>query len=108
MKKTIIFLIFLVLTGYSLYLIAVPQYNHFAFKSDLEELLRITINNDPKKLTENIMNLVEEYAIPIKEEDLYVTWENGFWVKTEWEETVNFFGVYQRTFKFRIDTRKPS
>ncbi len=107
MKKTIIFLIFLVLTGYSLYLAAVPQYNHFAFKSDLEELLRITIRNDPKQFTEDIMNLVAEYNIPIKEDDLYLTWENGFWVKTDWKETVNFFGVYQRTFKFRIDTRKP-
>ncbi len=107
MKKTIIFLIFLVLTGYSLYLAAVPHYNHFAFKSDLEEILRITINNNPKKFIEDIMNLAEEYNIPIKKDNLYITWENGFWVKTNWEETVSFFGVYQKTFKFRIDTRKP-
>jgi hypothetical protein len=107
MKKIIIFLIFLVLTGYSLYLVAVPHYNHFAFKSDLEELLGITISNSPKKFTEEIMNLVEKYNIPIKEDDLYLTWNNGFWVKTDWEETVNFFGVYQKTFKFRINTGKP-
>ncbi|MEE8329997.1 MAG: hypothetical protein V3R54_08720 [Thermodesulfovibrionia bacterium] len=106
MKKTIIFLIFLVLTGYSLYLVAVPHYNHFAFKSDLEELLKITINNDSIRFTENIMNLVEEYNIPIKKDDLYLTWNNGFTVKTDWEETVNFFSLYQKTFKFQIDTRK--
>ncbi|MEF9427196.1 MAG: hypothetical protein L0956_08520 [Candidatus Mariimomonas ferrooxydans] len=106
MRKTIIFLILLVLTGYSLYLVAVPHYNHFAFKSDLEELLGITISHDPKRFTKDIMNLAEEYNIPIKEDDLYVTWENGFTVKTDWEETVNFFSLYQKTFKFRIDTRK--
>ncbi len=103
MKKTVFFLLILGLIGYSLFLVVVPHYNYFAFKSDVGELMRISISN-PRLIKKEIMNLVEKYDIPIKEKDINLRREIRYEVTVSWEETVDFFTLYQKTFEFYIDT----
>lgn len=104
MKKAIFIILILVLTGYSLYLLAIPHYNHFAFKSDSEEILRIIIAQDPIKTKKKIMEIAVQYDIPITEEDVHLTWDRRYSLKVSWMATVNWFGVYQKTFNFDVDT----
>jgi hypothetical protein len=103
MKKTVFFLLILGLIGYSVYLVAAPHYNYFAFKSDVGELMRISIGN-PKQITGKIMNLAEKYDIPIKKEDINLRLQKRYEVTLSWKETVDFFTIYQKTFEFYIDT----
>ncbi len=106
MKKTVFFLLILGLIGYSLFLVVVPHYNYFVFKSDVLELLKIKIADNPIRTTSEIMNLVEKYDIPIKEKDINLRREIRYEVTVSWEETVDFFTLYQKTFEFYIDTSK--
>ena len=108
MKKVILVLLILGIIGYSAYLVAIPHYNYLAFKSDALEFLRISIRNYPEKTKKEIMKIAEEYDIPIEKGDIYLQWnpKKGFLMRVAWVETVDFFGIYQKSFKFQIDTIK--
>ncbi len=103
--KKIFFLLIVGLIAYSLFLIAVPHFNYFAFKSDLNELMRVSISR-PDLITEEIMTLAEKYDIPITEEDIKLRRDEFYSVSVSWEETIDFLTLYQKTFKFHIDTSK--
>ena len=105
MKKTVAFLLIFGIIGYSIYLVAIPHYNYFAFSSDVGEHMRINIYS-PEQVKDDLMQYVEEYDIPINKEDIYLSSERPYKVSISWEETVDFFGLYQKTFEFHIDTRK--
>ena len=104
MIKKVFILSVVVVVVYSLYLAAVPHYRYVAFKSDLKEILRVSVVETPEEVLTKIYNLVEEYKIPVKEEDIELIMDKEYIAILSWQETVNFFNVYQRTFKFYIDT----
>ncbi len=105
MIKKIVFLLVIVLIGYSLFLVAKPHYNHYAFKSDLRERLYVSVGESEKEIMEVILKIAEQYNIPIEEQDIRLHKnEMRYTVVISWEETVNFFNVYQKTFEFHVDT----
>ncbi len=105
MIKKLVFLLVIVLIGYSLFLIVEPQYNSYAFKSDLKERLYVSVGENEKKIMEEILKIAEQYNIPIKEQDIRVHKNERLYTAViSWKKTVNFFNVYQKTFEFHVDT----
>jgi len=105
MKKVIFALVILAIIIYAAYLVAIPHYNYYAFKSDLTAQLKVSIGK-PEETMKEVMNLVEKYDIPIEEKDIILRRDKYYYVITSWTVTVDFFTLYQKTFKFYIDTRK--
>ncbi len=107
MIKKIFFFLVLGLIAYSLFLTTIPNYHYYAFKSDLEETLRVSVTDRPEELMTKILNLAETYKLPIEKKDINLKAKKVYTVTVSWEETVVFFPVYpiyQKTFKFYIDT----
>lgn len=105
MIKKLVFLLVIVLIGYSLFLIAEPHYNHYAFKSDLRDRLSVSVGETEKEIMEEILKIAEQYNIPIEKQDIRLHKnERPYTVVISWEKTVNFFNVYQKTFEFHVDT----
>jgi hypothetical protein len=105
MVKKIIFLLIAGLIIYSAVIIAMPQYNYFAFKSEVKEILILSITEKNMKVNAEIMKLAEQYDIPITEDNI-VLWQKNemYYAKISWEETVSFLGLYEKTFAFYFDT----
>lgn len=105
MVKKIIFLLIAVLIIYSAVIIAIPHYNYYAFKSEVREILRLSITEKNLPLNAEIMKLAEQYDIPITEDNI-VLWQKNeiYYTKISWEETVSFLGLYEKTFEFYFDT----
>jgi hypothetical protein len=106
MTKVIVTILILVLIGYSLYLVAVPHYRYYGFKTDVQEYLRVAIDI-PKRVQSDIYEIASDYNIPIDKGDITITRiEHKIYdVQVSWEETVDFFTLYQKTFYFTFDTR---
>lgn len=105
MIKKFVFLLVIVLIGYSLFLVAGPHYNHYAFKSDLRERLHVSVGEREKEIMEEILKIAEQYNIPIKEQDIRLHKNERYYTAViSWEKKVNFFNVYQKTFEFHVDT----
>jgi len=104
MKKVILILVILGLIGYSAYLVVVPYYNYYGFKSDAEEFLKIKLHPNYNTDKSEIMDIARQYDIPVTEEDLHLTWERRYRLRVSWQVTVDFFTIYQRTFSFSINT----
>ena len=105
MVKKIFFLLIVVLIGYTIFLIARPHYNYYAFKSELREVMKINVTWVEKEVIGEIMKLVEKYNIPVEERDikLYLK-EERFVAETSWDVTVNFLGIYKKTYEFSVDS----
>ena len=104
MVKIIFYLLVLSLLGYSGIQFAVPFYHYEAFKSDLRATIKVSVETPPEELKDKVMNLVDQYKIPLKMRDISFSKNGEYAVKASWEETVNIFDVYQRTFNFHINT----
>jgi hypothetical protein len=107
MLKKLLFFLVLGLIAYSLFLTVVPYYRYYAFKSDLEETLRVNVTDTPEEIMAKVLNLTKQYEIPVEEEDIDLRQENKYVATISWQETVDFFTVYQKTFEFYIDTSSP-
>jgi hypothetical protein len=109
MVKKVFFVIVVILAAYCFYLTFNPNYNYHMFKNELKESLRIVRSIDrPKDVMKRVMRQIQEYDIPIVEEDIELTkLNNQYHVKMYWEETVRYFPfytLYQKTYEFYIDT----
>ena len=108
MVKTVIGLGILGLIIYITVLFGMPIYDYNVFKSDLAEMS--TWDTDVKisdeKFKDRVMKYAEESNIPITKEDI-VLFQDGDLrnIKTSWTETVSLFNIYEKTYKFDIDTR---
>lgn len=107
MVKKTLFLLILALAVYSAILIVRPHYNYYGFKSDLREYLRVNVITFQKGVRAGILDIAENYNIPINEDDIYLKLNGQYNAKISWEETVDFLTLYQKTYKFHIDTSKP-
>lgn len=103
--KKIILLLIAVLIIYSAVIVAIPHYNYFAFKSEVREILKVSITVKNLQLSAEIMKLAEQYDIPITEDNI-VLWQKNeiYYAKISWKETVSFLGLYEKTFEFYFDT----
>jgi hypothetical protein len=87
-------------------MVAEIHYNYWAFKSDVEKYLRVAINI-PKRVKEDVYAIVDQYDIPLEEDEISITLEGRIYVvRASWSETIDFFTLYQRTFDFTIDTSR--
>ncbi len=108
MKKYIFFIALIIVLIYCGYLFAVPQYRYYAAKSDLEELMNISISR-PDLVKQAVMDIVATYELPVNPKEVNITNDRKqYYVKTSWEETVDIFTLYQKTYYFTIDTSKKS
>jgi|WetSurSiteA1Bulk_404760.scaffolds.fasta_scaffold107142_2 hypothetical protein len=93
-------LIFLVYAGFQF---GIPYYKYSAFKSDAKEIARISLGQ-PDKTKAQIFEKAQEIKIPITEEDIIVErTAKSIKVQTEWSETVDIMGFYQKRLDFTID-----
>lgn len=111
MVKNIFVVIASLLLVYSFYLTFMPNYNYHMFKNELNASMEIvTIRDKPEDVIKRIMRLVDEYDIPISDEDIELeNVGNLYAVRMSWEDTVNFFPfyvLYQKTYSYHIDTGK--
>lgn len=81
----------------------IPYYNYSAFKSDAKDLAVMNIGNI-EKTKQAVFERAQELKIPIEEKDILVTKEvNLTRVQTVWSETINIFGIYEKTLEFAVD-----
>ncbi len=103
MFKKLFALLVVALIIYSGVLFAAPFYHYHTFKSDVEEIVQMR-NVQHKAMLERIVETAEGYNVPIEKKDIILTREKFYRARISWEETVNLLGLYERTFKFSIDT----
>lgn len=109
MIKKLFYLAIFALFIYSLVLLAAPYYHYYAFKSDLEELLKVSIADRPDEVMTKILDLAKQYKIPIEKNDINLNLADEYTAKISWQETVVFFPAYQiykTIVSFDIDTSK--
>jgi len=95
---------FLMYAGFQ---IGMPFYRYTSFRTDAEQIARISIAGDIDKTRAQIFERAQELNIPLKEEDIEVMkTTRGMRVKTAWAEEVDLLGIYQKTFDFTIDVEE--
>ena len=94
-----VLIVFLVYLGVKF---GMPYYKYSAFKSDIKEMVRVSLGDDNKTKTE-VLQRAQELKIPIGEKDVVIEKKgNVIIVTTSWSETVDVLGVYQKTLDFDI------
>lgn len=92
------------LAVYSLIIIAMPYYRHYALKNDLKEVINFRLKHD--EMTELIHKYVEESGAPIEKNAVVITFSDGNSVASlsiKWQDTINLFGLYQKVIDFSIE-----
>ncbi len=107
MIKILSILAILALVIYSVVLTITPYYHYHAFKSDIEEIMRVSVTDRPEEVMTKILNLVEQYNIPVEKKDIRLSMDKKYEAEVSWRETIvyyPFYKIYQKTFEFHIDT----
>lgn len=82
-----------------------PYYKHSALKSDIKEMVRVSLG-DVKKTKTEVLERAKELNVPIEEKDVEVQKQgNIIIVTTSWSETVDILGLYEKTLDFEIDVQ---
>ena len=106
MKKAIFWLVILALLVYSGFQFGIPYYRYTAFKTDAKEIARISLG-EVEKTRAQIFLRAQELNIPIEEKEIVVTSTNKLVrVKVSWSESVNLFGIYQKTLNFTVNIQE--
>ncbi|MBM4140280.1 MAG: hypothetical protein FJ242_02130 [Nitrospira sp.] len=106
MKRAIFWLVILVLHVYAGFQFGMPYYRYTAFKSDVKEIAKVSIEGE-EKTKGQIFQRAQELKIPIEEKDLVVTrTDKILQIKASWSETVDLFGIYQKTLNFTVNTQE--
>lgn len=104
MIKTLFIILVFALLVYSGVLLATPYYHYYAFKSDVEEFAEAGFRINPQQLKEQVISMANSYNIPLEDKDVVITRNDKTNIEVYWQETVNIFNIYTRTFEFFIDT----
>lgn len=106
MKKAIFWLVILALLVYSGFQFGIPYYRYTAFKTDAKEIARISLG-EVEKTRAQIFLRAQELNIPIEEKEIVVTRTDKLVrVKVSWSESVNLFGIYQKTLNFTVNIQE--
>jgi len=106
LKKAIFWLVILALLIYSGFQFGIPYYRYTAFKTDAKEIARISLG-EVEKTRAQIFLRAQELNIPIEEKEIVVTSTNKLVrVKVSWSESVNLFGIYQKTLNFTVNIQE--
>ena len=106
MKKAIFWLVILALLVYSGFQFGIPYYRYTAFKTDAKEIARISLG-EVEKTRAQIFLRAQELNIPIEEKEIMVTRTDKLVrVKVSWSESVNLFGIYQKTLNFTVNIQE--
>jgi hypothetical protein len=106
LKKAIFWLVILALLVYSGFQFGIPYYRYTAFKTDAKEIARISLG-EVEKTRAQIFLRAQELNIPIEEKEIVVTRTDKLVrVKVSWSESVNLFGIYQKTLNFTVNIQE--
>ncbi len=101
--KALLGLLLLAAIIVSLVLFAKPYYRSYTLGAHTRDFLKTEIG-DVAKIRENVMKDADELGIKLNDSDLTVTIENKIVkVKATWQDTVDFWGYYQKTFDFEMN-----
>jgi hypothetical protein len=104
--KAVIWLALLAAVIYVGVKMGMPYFRYYAFESDVQELVGISIA-DADSLRDKVMEKAWEYDIPIQSRDVNVSGRSGaFKVYVAWAETVNIFDLYAKTYEFTVDVSR--
>lgn len=103
--KMFIKLLVVGLALYSAFLFGVPHYHYMVFKSDLREVSKMNSNQFREgEMMSKVKEMARNFHIPLKDENIKLTRDLTYKIEVSWEETVDLFTIYQKTFKFAVDT----
>ena len=82
-----------------------PFYHHMVFKSDLKEVSKMNSNQFREgEMMLKVKEMARDINVPLQDNDIILTQDLTYRIEVSWEETVNWLGIYQKTFKFAVDT----
>lgn len=102
--KRLICLAVVALAVYSGYMLGMPYYKFYAFRSDAADMVKFK-SNYPKELKEKVIQKARDYGVPVSDEAIQIwkTEDKGYRMKASWSETVNILDLYEKTFNFAFE-----
>lgn len=102
--KRLICLAVVALTVYSGYMLVMPYYKFYAFRSDAADMVKFTIRNQAN-FKKKVIQKARDYGVPISEEAIQIwkTEDKGYRMKASWSETVNILDLYEKTYNFSFE-----
>lgn len=101
--KSLLCIALLVIAGYSGIKFGMPHYRYSSFKYDAKDIARSELGN-LEKIRAKAYETSQRLKIPIDEESIIVTKKGELiHIQASWSETVDIFGYYKKTLKFKID-----
>jgi len=106
MKKAIFWLLILFLLGYAGVKFGHPYYKYFALKDEAKAIAKLPFESE-EEYRGMVLGKVKDLNLPLKKEDISVTRTGrGTRITASWSEVVDFFGYYQKTLHFKVDTHE--
>ncbi|MEJ2183435.1 MAG: hypothetical protein P8Y66_07915 [Nitrospirota bacterium] len=92
---------------YAAFLFGMPKYRYEVFKSDANDIIRFNIHHE-KEMVDNFYEKAREAGVPLRREDIHVErgMDGEFRAEMSWMETVDFFGLYQKTFMYSVEVHE--
>ena len=102
--KPVLIIVILIFTVYAGIEYGMPYYRYSMFKSDAEQLARVSLGR-VDKLRDSLMGRAGELKVPLSSDNLYVERgpNNTMRVSAMWYDDVDILGIYQKTLQFNID-----
>lgn len=99
--KRLICLAVVALAVYSGYMLGMPHYRFYAFRSDAADMVKFRIR-DQADFKKKVIQKARDYGVPVSGEDIRIwkTEDRGYMMEASWSETVNILDLYERTFDF--------
>ena len=103
--RKIIWLLILSFLVYSGFKFGMPYYRYVAFKSEVKEMVKISIGLKEDEIKNRVFERAQELKIPIQKDDIELsTTEKMVRIRTSWFEVVDILGQYRKTLIFSIDS----
>ena len=106
--RKIIWLLILAILIYTGIQFAKPYYRYLAFKSDVKEMARISVEmKNEDEIRKMVYERAQELKIPIDKDDIELSMADKMVrIRTSWFEVVDILGIYRKTLTFSIDSQE--
>lgn len=108
MKELAGFVLFLAVVFFVGYKFGMPQYKYRMFKGDMQDVSDY-VARSPEEAFNNAAKTIKEHGLPIPEEEygsyIYMEIVPGslnYKYDIEWDDTVDFWGYYKKTYHFVV------